>query len=318
MSSDLDTLLGMGFDKHKAELAVKESGGLQDALEWLEINQHRSHEETVASSETTATAGDDRNAELVSIQAGNQARSLVCNECCKKFRSQAQAEFHASKTQHVDFAESEEEISALSQEEKKARLEELRQKLAEKRAGMSEQDKIDKKRNEEIRRKSTKETQDIKEELKKKEQLKEAATKRKEKQEEIEAKARIKAKIAADKKERELKAEKDKAKREGRAAPAVASAAPTTAITPSPEGSKPASAYTETRLRLQTSRGSVQKTFPVATTLYEVAAALTKETDGEVQSFTQNFPKKTFDVVDFGASLTELGLSSVDLRKGNA
>lgn len=156
----------MGFDKHEAELAVKESGGckllryldksnclilistaVQDALEWLEINQNRSHEEIVASSETTATAGD-RNAELVSIQAGNQARSLVCNECCKKFRSQAQAEFHASKTQHVDFAESEEEMSALSQEEKKARLEELRQKLAEKRAGMSEQDKIDKKRNE--------------------------------------------------------------------------------------------------------------------------------------------------------------------------
>lgn len=167
MSSDLDTLLGMGFDKHKAELAVKESGGckllryldksnclmlissaVQDALEWLEINQHRSHEEIVASSETTATTGDDQNAELVSTQAGNQARSLVCNECCKKFRSQAQAEFHASKTQHVDFAESEEEISALSQEEKKARLEELRQKLVEKRAGMSEQDKIDKKRNE--------------------------------------------------------------------------------------------------------------------------------------------------------------------------
>lgn len=56
----------------------------------------------------------------------------------------------------------------------------------------------------EIRRKSTKETQDIKEDLKKKEQLKEAAAKRKEKQDEIEAKARIKAKIAADKEERQL------------------------------------------------------------------------------------------------------------------
>lgn len=49
----------------------------------------------------------------------------------------------------------------------------LRQKLAEKRAGTSEQEKIDKKRNEEIRRKSTKETQDIKEDMKKKEKLKE-------------------------------------------------------------------------------------------------------------------------------------------------
>ena len=48
----------------------------------------------------------------------------------------------------------------------------LRSKLAAKRAGTSEQDKIDKKRNEEIRKKTTKETQDIKEDLAKKELLK--------------------------------------------------------------------------------------------------------------------------------------------------
>ncbi|KAI4108218.1 MAG: hypothetical protein LQ345_007110, partial [Seirophora villosa] len=285
----------MGFDKHKAELAVKKSGGLQDALEWLEINQERSYEEIVASLGSTGNDDNDPNAEPASLQACEQARSLVCNECGKKFRSQAQAEFHASKTQHVDFAESEEEIAQLTREEKKARLEELRQKLAEKRSGMSEQDKIDKKRNEEIRRKSTKETQDIKEDLEKKRQLKEAATKRKEKQEEVEAKARIKAKIAADREQRRLKAEKDKAEREGRAAPAFAVTAPTASTTLSPEGSKPASGYTEARLRLQTSRGNLQKTFPVTTTLYEVAAALTQQTGYEVQSFTQNFPKKTFD-----------------------
>ena len=36
----------------------------------------------------------------------------------------------------------------MTEEEKKAKLEELRQKLAAKRSGMSEQDKADKKRNE--------------------------------------------------------------------------------------------------------------------------------------------------------------------------
>ena len=54
--SDLDTLLEMGFDKERAELAVKESGGcksslkhtnpslhtkVQGALEWLENNQDK-------------------------------------------------------------------------------------------------------------------------------------------------------------------------------------------------------------------------------------------------------------------------------------
>lgn len=82
------------------------------------------------------------------MQPGEEARSLVCNECGKKFRSHAQAEFHASKTQHVDFAESTEEIAPLTEEEKKAKLEALRAKLADKRAGQSEQEKADKKRNE--------------------------------------------------------------------------------------------------------------------------------------------------------------------------
>lgn len=76
------------------------------------------------------------------------AHSLVCNDCGKKFRSQAQAEIHASRTEHVNFAESTEEIAPLTEEEKKARLAELRQKLVEKRGGMSEQDKLDKKKNE--------------------------------------------------------------------------------------------------------------------------------------------------------------------------
>lgn len=50
------------------------------------------------------------------------------------------------------------------------------------------------------------------------------------------------------------------------------------------------------------------KTFPVDTTLFEVAAALTQESGMEVQSFTQNFPRKVFDAESFGETLKELGL----------
>jgi len=49
---------------------------------------------------------------------------------------------------HTDFSESTDEIVPLTEEEKKARLEELRQKLAEKRANQSIQDKEEAKRNE--------------------------------------------------------------------------------------------------------------------------------------------------------------------------
>ncbi|KAL2833378.1 hypothetical protein BDW59DRAFT_138556 [Aspergillus cavernicola] len=302
-TSDLDQLIEMGFDKERAELAVKKSGGLQGALEWLEQNQDKSIEEIKSAGAGTSEEGEDG----PPLQPGEEARSLVCNECGKKFRGQAQAEFHASKTEHVGFSESTEELAPLTEEEKKARLQELREKLAEKRAGQSEQDKIDKKRNEEIRRKATKESQDAKEELQKKQQMKEAAQKKKEKQDEIEAKRRVKARIEADKEDRRLKAEREKAERAGLAPPTEPTPTPTP-TTSGPVASKPASAYTETRLRFQTPKGNIMKTLPVDTTLFEVVAALNQEDGIEAHSFRQNFPRKVFDSEFFGESLKDLGL----------
>lgn len=161
MASDLDQLVEMGFEKERAQLAVSKTGGcefpcgcyvfspilnnftVQGALEWLEQNQDKSLDEIKAAQ--SQEADDD---EGPALQPGEEPRSLVCNECGKKFRSQAQAEFHASKSQHVDFSESTEEIGPLTEEQKKQKLEELREKLAAKRAVQSEQDKIDQKRNE--------------------------------------------------------------------------------------------------------------------------------------------------------------------------
>ncbi|PYH36492.1 UBX domain protein [Aspergillus neoniger CBS 115656] len=296
-SSDLDQLIEMGFDKERSEIAVKKGNGIQGALEWLEANQDKSLEEIK----------EEESEEGPALQPGEEARSLVCNECGKKFRSHAQAEFHASKSQHVDFSESTEELAPLTEDQKKARLEELRQKLAEKRAGQSEQDKIDKKRNEEIRRKATKDSQDVKEELQRKQALKEAEQKKKEKLADIEAKKRVKARIEADREERRLRAERERAERAGVAPPAQPAPAPA-ATTSGPVASKPASAYTETRLRFQTSKGNIMKTLPVTTTLFEVAAALQREDGIEVHSFAQNFPRKVFDAEYFGESLKDLGL----------
>jgi len=116
---------------------------VQAALEWLEANQDKSLDEIKSAATNTK---DEEGAPA--LKEGEEPRSLVCNECGKKFSSQAQAEFHASKTEHTDFSESTEEIAPLTEEEKKARLQELREKLAAKRAIQSEQDKADQKRNE--------------------------------------------------------------------------------------------------------------------------------------------------------------------------
>ena len=159
---------------------------MADAIDWLDANSSKSLEELKAEKEAAAQAKAE--------QAAEEARSLVCNECGKLFRGTAQAEFHASKSGHQDFAESTEEIKPLTEEEKAAKLAELREKAAARKAAQTDQEKIEQKRNEQISRKKTKETEDLKEQLRAKEQIKEAEKKRAEKQADIEAKKRIQAK----------------------------------------------------------------------------------------------------------------------------
>ena len=172
---------------------------------------------------------------------------------------------------------------------------------------MSDQDKIDKKKNDEIKRKATKESQDIREQLQAKERMKEAAAKKAEQKADALARKKILDKIAQDKEDRKRKAELEKAQRAGTAPPAAKEEqAPT--IAPGTITSKPASAYTETRLRLQTPSGTVTKSFPVDSTLFEVAYALKEESGLEVESFAQNFPRKVYAQTDFGMTLKEAGM----------
>ncbi|KAI1819086.1 ubiquitin-related domain-containing protein [Xylaria intraflava] len=294
--SVLDQLLEMGFDKERAELAVKKSDGLPDAMDWLEKTQDSSLEELLAEEE----AGP----KIAQVEGEAVAMSLLCNECGKKFRSQREAEFHANKAGHADFSESTEEIAPLTEEEKKQKLAELREKMMAKRANQAVVDKEEQKRNEKIRQKATQESQDLKEELARKEQIKEAAKKRQEKADDIEAKKRIKARIEADKEERRRKAEEAKAAREGKAIPAAAPA-PAPAAAPA----RPAANHNEARLRLQTSGGNVMKTLPADTTLFEVAQMLETENGLTVSKFVQNFPRKVFEGnLDLGKTLREAGL----------
>ncbi|CZR59664.1 related to chicken h-caldesmon, Uso1p and YKL201c [Phialocephala subalpina] len=325
MPSDLEQLLEFGFEKERAEIAVKKTGGLQAAIDWLDANQ----EKTIEELRTPAPTSDetDPSIEPAALKEGEVANSLICDDCGKKFRSTAQAEVHAERTSHQNFSQSTEEIAPLTEEEKKQKLQELREKMQEKRAKQALLDKEEQKKNEvcsslyptpcikhpantlhpqKIRMKSTKEVQDAKEKLAQQEQIKAAAKKRQEKLDDAAAKKRIQEKIAADKEARRLKAETDKANREGRSS----IPAPDVVAAPAAGSSGPKKEVTEARLRLQTNGGTVTKTFPVETTLFEVGIALEGENGGPVTSFTMTFPRKTFSgSVDFGKTLKEAGLA---------
>lgn len=103
-------------------------------------------EDIRGSQDATSAAGRLDGVSVPTI--GEEARSLMCNECGRKLRSQAQAEFHATKTGHIDFAESTEEIAPLTDTEKKAKLEELKARAAAKKAAASLEDTILQRRNE--------------------------------------------------------------------------------------------------------------------------------------------------------------------------
>ena len=155
-----------------------------------------------------------------------------------------------------------------------------------------------------IRQKASKESQDTKEELQRKAQIKEAAKKRQEKIDDAEAKKRVRAKIEADKAERRRKAEQEKAEREGRIPETSAPAPPAGAAPP-----KRTVDRSEARLKLQTSGGPLMKTLPAETTLFELAQAVEQEKGVAVSSFSLTFPRKTFEgPVDFGKTLKEAGL----------
>ena len=300
MPSDLDQLVDMGFDREKSEIALKKGGNLTGAIDWLDKNADKSIEDL---KEEQQDAGMP--------EADAQAKSMICNECGKRFRGMAQAQFHAEKSGHADFAESAEELAPLTEEEKKAKLEELKEKLAAKRAGQAEEDKAAAKRNEEIKRKHTKETEDAKEDLARKEQIKEAQRKKQEKADDIAAKKKTKDKIEADKAERRRKAEEEKAMRANPAAynpgaPTAASGGGATLA--AAQQPKTSVNHSEARLRLQTPNGNVMKNFPAETTLFEVAHALAEESGFQATSFLQNFPKKVYDQSDFGMTLKEAGL----------
>ncbi|KAF5018902.1 hypothetical protein F66182_9097 [Fusarium sp. NRRL 66182] len=309
MPTDLDTLLDMGFDKERSEIAVKKSGGLQGALQWLEDNQDKPLDEIrAAATKAEDDEDDETEAKIAELESGT-AKSLVCNECGKRFRNHDLATYHATKTEHTDFSESTEEIAPLTEDEKKAKLEELRERLRAKRALQSVKDKEEQKLNEKIRQKSTKESQDAIEELARKEQVKEAVKKRQEKADDQEAKRRIKAKIEADKAERRRKAEEAKAAREGRAPQAEAATPAAPAAAAAAAAPKPKANHSEARLRLQTDGGNITKTLPAETTLFELAQQLQSETGNAVSSFTTTFPRKTFQGdIDFSKTLKEAGL----------
>ncbi|TFK71670.1 hypothetical protein BDN72DRAFT_837390 [Pluteus cervinus] len=322
MAGDRDTLVGMGFDSARVDWALKATGnrGLQPAMDHILEHDGQPVPELSGVTESASSArpsdamdvDEDGEAAALGISDVGEAKSIKCSECGKIFRNTALANFHAEKSGHDQFEESTEEIKPLTEEEKKEKLEELRTRLVEKRAKKAEQDAIENRANENLRRKAGKDMNKIKEELKEKEAIKEAEQKRRDKIEDAKARAAVKAQIEADKKTRADKLAREKAIREGREVidPPAASTSAAPAAPAKPAVSKD---FKETRLQIRIPGGQpLTTTLPSDAPLRAVAEFLAGQSlqfDVETVSLSCQFPRKTYTQEDLSKSLKDLGLT---------
>ncbi|KAJ3383014.1 hypothetical protein HDU92_004431 [Lobulomyces angularis] len=314
--SDRETLLSFGFTTAQVNRALKETknSGLQPALDWLDQHQDDDFSDEPEKTYSLASVSSDNEAKPVENPISTEkeggeisaedltAQSLQCgmvDDCGKLFKDGSAAEFHAIKTSHQNFSESTNQIKPLTTEEKEAKLAELKERMAIKRAEKLLKEKEEAKENEMKRRRTGKEIIEAKEKQQELEMKLALEQKKKEKMEDKIARDKIKAQIEEDKRERERKRLQEK---EGYKQEAVKIAAPVVSN----------KNYDEARIQVRMPPGipNLTNTFNANDPLSKVFEFVQSNSNLNSFKFVSTYPKKVYQSeVDSSKSLKELGLT---------
>lgn len=260
--SDKDSLIAMGFPEDRVTEALKatKNAGLQPALDFLV-----KYPDGVPSSvEDTKNATQEEEEEGISITDAD-ANSLKCDDCGKMLRNADVAQVHATRTGHQNFSQSTDEIAPLTEEEKKQKLAQLQDLLAEKRKEKAQADAAEAREREKIRRHTGQDISLAKEKQQELEMKKALEDKRREKEADRQAKLKIKAQIEADKQARIEKAAELKRIREG-----LPQTVPAPAAVKVPVARVDGSSYAKARIQIRVPNGpALVQTFPADQTLQE-------------------------------------------------
>lgn len=324
--SEIQTLVDMGFPKEKVEYALKATNnkGVEPAMEWLlahadeEIPAQPQNESSAGQTlqATTSAPGEPTNdgeaSSSTPAAAGEAppetAKSLKCDDCGKLFTSQTDVEFHAAKTGHSNFSESTEEKKPLTEEEKKAQLALIEEKLKQKRIEREERERLDALEREKNRIKSGKDMTEARQRMEEMEMKKIVEQRKREKEEEKKARERVRAQIEADKAAR-------KARDQGPTSPQSAVSSTTTnavpaAAAPATSPKQPPKDYTNTRIQVRLQDGStLTETFSVKEQLSAVRVFIQMKQGADLPfGLMTSFPRKVFSDDDFEKPLEVLGL----------
>jgi len=189
----IETLTGaMGFTLLRAQKGLLNgSNSVKGAVEWLMAHQD----------------DDDIDDPIPLVPkhnaaAGATVQSYKCNECGKILSNMANLELHANKTGHSDFEESTQAAKQLTEEEKAAKILEIKSLLKAKRAEREEVEKVDDVEREKQRRSMGQQMIKTKQEMERQATLRHAQKLKKEKESFKRERARIRAELEKDKAER--------------------------------------------------------------------------------------------------------------------
>jgi len=313
--TDKEVLLDMGFEEIKVNKALAETNnsGLQPAMDWLFAHADDPIESFIVeennnNNETSNDNKMDESNNNSSVEASSAsdavAKSLVCNVCKKVIKDAQAAEFHAIKTGHQDFSESTEAIKPLTEEEKKAKLEELKERLKEKRLMKQKEEQEYEKQKEKVRRRTGKELNEARERMEKEELKRIYEKKKREQIEEKKARARVKAQIEQDRKERAAKAEEQKRLREGKP---MSTSSSNVSLPTTPSESTD---YAETSIQIRMpGMPPIVHDFNSTDTLQKVYDfLLSSKPEFAGYSFSTTYPRKVFTEQDKSKTLKELDL----------
>ena len=190
---DIETLTNsMGFSEIRAQKGlINGNGSVEGAVEWLLNHQD----------------DDDIDDPVEKVPKGGGAGTVIaqsykCNECGKILSNMANLELHANKTGHSDFEESTEFKKPLTEEEKAAKILEIKSLLKAKRAEREETEKAENVDREKQRRFMGQEMQKTREEMEIDSRKRMAKQRKKEKDDALKERQRIRAELEKDKRER--------------------------------------------------------------------------------------------------------------------
>lgn len=118
------------------------------------------------------TEKSDESSEVAGEGSALEAKSIKCEDCGRLFKTNLEVEFHATKSGHANFSESTEEKKPLTEEEKKAQLRLIEEKIAQKRAEREEREKQEALEKERLRIKSGKDMTEVRRNLEEEEMKK--------------------------------------------------------------------------------------------------------------------------------------------------